>query len=85
MKRPFMVWIGLISICCSRKAKVARGCWYYKELLKTLKVAEHNLFIPNSQATQAILMHDRCDRLRSLRLSLRFYALQLAATIFVLV
>ena len=36
MKRPFMVWIGFISICCS---KVALGCWYYKELLKTLKVA----------------------------------------------
>ena len=37
MKRPFMVWIGFISICCS---KVALGCWYYKELLKTLKVAQ---------------------------------------------
>lgn len=23
-----------------RKAKVALGCWYYKELLKTLKVAQ---------------------------------------------
>ena len=37
MKRPFMVWIGFISICCS---KVAVGCWYYQELLKTLKVAQ---------------------------------------------
>ena len=37
-----MVWIGFKSICCSKvaKAKVALGCWYYKELLKTLKVAQ---------------------------------------------
>ena len=33
MKRPFMVWIGFISICCSKVAN-------YKELLKTLKVAQ---------------------------------------------
>jgi len=38
-----MVWIGFRSICCSKvaeEAKVALGCWYYKELLKTLKLAQ---------------------------------------------
>ena len=43
MKRPFEVWIGFISICCSKAAKegkVALGYWYYKELLKTLNVAQ---------------------------------------------
>ncbi len=43
MKRPFMVWIGFMSICCSKvakKGKDALGCWYYRKLLKTLKVAQ---------------------------------------------
>ena len=41
MKRPFMVWIGfVVAQKLSRKAKVALACWYSKELLKTLKVAQ---------------------------------------------
>ena len=43
MKRPFKVWIGFISICCSKAAKegkVVQGYWYYKELLKTLNIAQ---------------------------------------------
>ena len=26
MKRPFMVWIGFISICCSKVAKEGKSC-----------------------------------------------------------
>ena len=42
MKRPFMIWINFISICCSKVVKEGKscpslGCWYYKELLKTPK------------------------------------------------
>ena len=43
MKRPLMVWIGLYQFVAQklpRKAKVALVCWYYKELLKTLKVSQ---------------------------------------------
>ena len=45
MKRPFVVWTGLalyqfVAQKLPRKEKVALGCWYYKELLKTLKVAQ---------------------------------------------
>ena len=44
MKRPFMAWIGFISICCSKVAKEGKscliGCRYYRELPKTLKVAQ---------------------------------------------
>ena len=40
-----LLWFGSVSYQfvaqkLPRKAKVALGCWYYKELLKTLKVAQ---------------------------------------------
>ena len=55
MKRPFMVWIGLISICCSKVAKEGKSCPRLLVLQRVAqnakhcsKVAEHNLFMPTS-------------------------------------
>ena len=53
MKRPFMVWIGFISICCSKVAKEGKSCPRLLVLQRVAqnakscsKVAEHNLFMP---------------------------------------
>ncbi len=53
MKQPFMVWIGFISICCSKVAKEGKSCPRLLVLQKVAqnakscsKVAEHNLFMP---------------------------------------
>ena len=55
MKRPFMVWIGFISICCSKVAKEGKNCLRLLVLQRVAqnakscsKVAEHNLFMPNT-------------------------------------
>ena len=52
MKRPFMVWIGFISICCSKVAKEGKSCRRLLVLQRVAqnakscsKVAEHNLFM----------------------------------------
>ena len=52
MKRPFMVWIGFISICCSKVAKEGKSCPRLLVLQRVAqnaksrsKVAEHNLFM----------------------------------------
>ena len=48
-----MVWSVfncLLTQKLPRKAKVALGCLQYKKLLKTLKVAEHNLFMSSRRA-----------------------------------
>ena len=54
MKRPFMVWIGFISICCSKVAKEGKSCPRLLVLQRVAqnakscsKVAEHNLFMPS--------------------------------------
>ena len=54
MKRHFMVWIGFISICCSKVAKEGKSCPILLVLQRVAqnakscsKVAEHNLFMPN--------------------------------------
>ena len=59
MKRPFMVWIGFISICCSKVAKEGKSCPRLLVLQRVAqnakscsKVAEHNLFIPNQHLIQ---------------------------------
>jgi len=44
LKRP-LLWFGsvlhqFLAQKLPRKVKVALGCWYYKELLKTLKLAQ---------------------------------------------
>ena len=53
MKRPFMVWIGFISICCSKVAKEGKSCPRLLVLQRVAqnakscsKFAEHNLFMP---------------------------------------
>ena len=53
MKRPFMVWIGFISICCSKVAKEGKSYPWLLVLQRVAqntkscsKVAEHNLFMP---------------------------------------
>ena len=38
MKRPFMVWIGFISICCSKVAKEGKSC---PRLLVLQRVAQN--------------------------------------------
>ena len=52
MKRPFMLWIGFISICCSKVAKEGKSCPRLLVLQRVAqnakscsKVAEHNLFM----------------------------------------
>ena len=54
MKRPFMVWIGFISICCSKVAKEGKSCPRLLVLQRVAqnakscsKVAKHNLFMPS--------------------------------------
>ena len=54
MKRPFMVWIGSISICCSKVAKEGKSCPRLLVLQRVAqnakscsKVAEHKLFMAN--------------------------------------
>ena len=56
MKRPFMVWIGFISICCSKGAKEGKSCPRLLVLQRVAqnnkscsKVAEHNLFMPKGK------------------------------------
>ena len=63
MKRPFMVWIGFISICCSKVAKEGKSCPRLLVLQRVAqnakscsKVAEHNLFMPIPDATQISAM-----------------------------
>ena len=53
MKRPFIVWICFISICCSKVAKEGKSFPMLLVLQKIAqnakscsKVAEHNLFMP---------------------------------------
>ena len=53
MKRLFMVWIGFISICCSKVAEEGKSCPRLLVLQKVAqnpkscsKVAEHNVFMP---------------------------------------
>ena len=60
MKRPFMVWIGFISICCSKVAKEGKRCSRLLVLQRVAqnaescsKVAEHNLFMPTSNSHPA--------------------------------
>ena len=50
-----MVWIGFISICCSKVAKVGKSCPRWLVLQKVAQnakswsnVAEHNLFMPTA-------------------------------------
>ena len=57
MKRPFMVWISFISICCSKVAKEGKSCPRLLVLQRVAqnakscsKVAEHNLFMPSAYA-----------------------------------
>ena len=57
MKRPFMVWIGFISICCSKVAKEGKSCprllvlqRVAKNAKSCSKVAEHNLFMPSAES-----------------------------------
>ncbi len=38
MKRPLMVWIGYISVCCSKVAKEGKSC---PRLLVLQKVAQN--------------------------------------------
>ena len=61
MKRPFMVWIGFISICCSKVAKEGKSCPRLLVLQRVtqnakscskIAVAEHNLFMPTDEATK---------------------------------
>ena len=61
MKRPFMVWIGFISICCSKVAKEGKSCPRLLVLQRVAqnakscsKVAEHNLFMPNQSALKTL-------------------------------
>ena len=63
MKRFFMVWIGFISICCSKVAKEGKSCPRLLVLQRVAqnakscsKVAEHNLFMPIPDATQISAM-----------------------------
>ena len=57
MKRPFMVWIGFLSISCSKVAKEGKSCpkllvlqRVAQNAKKCLKVAEHNLFMPTVES-----------------------------------
>ena len=57
MKRPFMVWIGFISIGCSKVAKEGKSCPRLLVLQRVAqstkscsKVAEHNLFMPTVES-----------------------------------
>ena len=57
MKRPFMVWIGFISICCSKVAKEGKSCPRLLVLQRVAqnakscsKFAERNLFMPTPHA-----------------------------------
>ena len=66
MKRPFMVWIGFISICCSKVAKEGKSCSRLLVLQRVAenakscsKVAEHNLFMP----TRDKYFHPHCKTL----------------------
>ena len=59
MKRPFMVYIGFTSICCSKVAKEGKSCPRLLVLQRVaqnaescLKVAEHNLFMPTGGTTK---------------------------------
>ena len=61
MKRPFMVWIGFISICYSKVAKEGKSCprlLVLQSVAQTAKscskVAEHNLFMPNRDLEREI-------------------------------
>ena len=54
MKRLFMVWIGFISIFCSKVAKEGKSCPRLLVLQRVAqnaksrsKVAEHNVFMPS--------------------------------------
>ena len=58
-----MVWIGFISICCSKVAKEGKSCPRLLVLQRVAqnakscsKVAEHNLFMPIPDATQISAM-----------------------------
>lgn len=55
MKRPFMGWIGFISICCSKVAKEGKSCPRLLVVQRVAqhakscsKVAEHNQFLPTN-------------------------------------
>ena len=59
MKRPFMVWIGFISICCSKVGKEGKSCPRLLVLQRVAqnakscsKVAEHNLFMPSKKPSE---------------------------------
>ena len=61
MKRPFMVWIGFISICCSKVAKEGKSCPRLLVLQRVAqnakscsKVAEHNQFMPSGDARRKL-------------------------------
>ena len=62
MKRPFMVWIGFISICCSKVAKEGKSCPRLLVLQRVAqnakscsKVAEHNLFMPTPYTSRELM------------------------------
>ena len=69
MKQPFKVWIGFISICCSKVAtEGSKSCPRLLVLQRVAqnakscsKVAEHNLFMPSMQNTK-IFKTDVNDR-----------------------
>ena len=71
MKQPFvMVWIGFISICCSKVAKEGKGCPRLLVLQRVAqnakscsKVVEHDLFMP-----KGLYKHMLTDREGVLRL-----------------
>ena len=79
MKRPFMVWIGFISICCSKVAKEGKSCPRLLVLQRVAqnvkscsKVAEHNLFMPIGRAGEVLflLAREQQTHFRSSLLSL---------------
>ena len=66
MKRPFMVWIGFISICCSKVAKEGKSCPRLLVLQRVAqnakscsKVAEHNLFMPTTEWNGRSLLRNK--------------------------
>ena len=60
MKRPFMVWIGFISICCSKVAKEGKSC---PRLLVLQRVAQNGkLKLLKSCRAQSIYAYSRAKR-----------------------
>ena len=72
MKWPFMVWIGFISICCSKVTKECQSCPRLLVLQRVAqnakscsKVAEHNLFMPRSNCWVLFPRDPQCFQMQS--------------------